>query len=211
MVMRSEIVDRKFNAPPFAGLFVAIRVHSWLPSRPLRPIAIFCETVPESDRNSVLSKTISACTSAHLRAPARTDVQRLQATEKVCDVIASAQTSERTETMNSKSPNQKCAKVRRDVKLPSPLGRGTKGEGQTSYSLRRGPLQVGRDVPIAPRIRRGELREPNQSKIPNPKSKMRCTLPASLPHLYQLWVQALPARTQNHHTLTTIFKFSAQP
>jgi hypothetical protein len=37
---------------------------------------------PESDRNPVLSKIISACTSVHLRAPARTHVQRFTVPEK---------------------------------------------------------------------------------------------------------------------------------
>jgi hypothetical protein len=65
-----------------------------------------------------------ACICMHRRAPT---CNASQSRKNVCDVIASAQPSEQTETMNSKSPNQKCANVRRDVKLPSPLGRGTKG------------------------------------------------------------------------------------
>jgi hypothetical protein len=86
MNLISHFARRDVAPPPSTGIACCCKSRSFdllsAESVPSSSASLPSENQPKSDRNSVLSKNISACTSMHLRAPARTNGQLFTTSKK---------------------------------------------------------------------------------------------------------------------------------
>jgi hypothetical protein len=195
---------------------------------------------------------VRACICMHMHARR---CNRRMTRKNVCEVLPSAQTSERTETMNSKSriENPKCLKGRdprrlslRHISGECPSGRPlpTTSPRSEAKTDRHDPMWV-QTPPALPDLyliftdtrpcptqdllhriftdcwgansaspnREGQNQDKTSTLFKNPVPERLVQTSPACPHLYRAFTDyecRLCLRgTQKHHTLTTIFKFSA--